>query len=657
MLDEDEFGFSEDGIITSPHTQLMIAQYNQHMKTKMDEKMKENCYKSVPQVLKVRVLAPLPTSPDTEDYPMVENLQTILKLMKCSDNSLQLFDNQGNLVEIEDLTTTITNENIGKYMTITNNPPNNNSKFCEMIVAVPVKMKKPLQTIKDDPKIQLMGTLQASNIWMNEMKHNYLLTRRSGVLVEAAPFLVHIQNFEADLQEAISNAMTMTMIQKITEEESWRTNGKEASPQYISEMIEVKKAKCTHQKGKPGQMVTNFLEIHVPKQYTGLFKNLLCTVSTSTAWKKRFGKFAHTGMVTRTGVEIIQKIYRRQIQYHQQITRIPLFIPDTEYKTDEGLTVIETLTKQAFVQSVEPTYDKAKKGKHFVIVKHSNKGNLLHYINNKLIPTIRPSAVNGAPYIDELYKQDKSPAERVEAQFIAWEDGPQPRDPPTIQRETFGVKHVMFPSRFAAGASTAPAPLPPPPAPNLPQPTKPPNAWSKQPQKPPGNAWTNQLYDNRSLEDTVDETNTMSDLQSNFSRMDAELKALRAEQAEHTRNLANMMDTLMNRIADMMAGRLTNTTPTPHITPLTQIVTQTQSTNTTNNASQTQSEANPVSQTSTPETTLITGTHFPQKLPMEEATPTVIQQAVAPNRTPPSRDSPKKKRPKSDTDKIIIDTQ
>ena len=190
----------------------MIAHYNQHMKTKMDEKMQENCYKSVPQVLKVRVLAPLPTSPDTEDYPLVENLQTILKLMKCSDNSLQLFDNQGNLVEIEDLTTSITNENIGKYMTITNNPPNNNSKFCEMIVAVPVKMKKPLQTIKDDPKIQLMGTLQASNIWMNEMKHNYLLTRRSGVLVEAAPFLVHIQNFEADLQEAISNAMTMTMI-------------------------------------------------------------------------------------------------------------------------------------------------------------------------------------------------------------------------------------------------------------------------------------------------------------------------------------------------------------------------------------------------------------------------------------------------------------
>ena len=256
----------------------MIAHYNQHMKTKMDEKMQENCYKSVPQVLKVRVLAPLPTSPDTEDYPLVENLQTILKLMKCSDNSLQLFDNQGNLVEIEDLTTSITNENIGKYMTITNNPPNNNSKFCEMIVAVPVKMKKPLQTIKDDPKIQLMGTLQASNIWMNEMKHNYLLTRRSGVLVEAAPFLVHIQNFEADLQEAISNAMTMTMITKITEEESWRTNGKEASPQYISEMIEVKKAKCTHQKGKPGQMVTNFLEIHVPKQYTGFFKNLLCTV-------------------------------------------------------------------------------------------------------------------------------------------------------------------------------------------------------------------------------------------------------------------------------------------------------------------------------------------------------------------------------------------
>jgi len=39
--------------------------------------------------------------------------------------------------------------------------------------------------------------------------------------------------------------MTMTMITKITEEESWRSNGKEASPQYISEMIEVQKAKCT----------------------------------------------------------------------------------------------------------------------------------------------------------------------------------------------------------------------------------------------------------------------------------------------------------------------------------------------------------------------------------------------------------------------------
>jgi len=270
---------------------------------------------------------------------------------------------------------------------------------------------------------------------------------------------------------------------------------------------------------------------------------------------------------------------------------------------------------------------------------------------------------------------------KVEAQFVAWEDGPQPRDPPTIQRKTIGVKHVMFPSRFAAGASKAAAPLPPPPAPNLPQPPKPPNAWTKQPQKQWGNAWTNQLYDNRSLEDTADETNTLTDTQSNFSRIDAELKALREQQAEYMRNLderfnrnmeamderfnrnlderfnrnmealddrfrdnmATMMDTMMNRMADMMAGRSNNTTPTPQTATQNQAI----ATTTTNDESPTQSVGNSTSQISTPETTLVTGTHFLQTPAGADNPPTVTQQTVAPNRTPPSRDSPKKKRPKS----------
>ena len=552
---KEEFGFIE-----SLHTRIMIAQYNQHMMTKRLELDEATVDEPQEQVLRFKLLALL-NSPDHQEYPLTQNIRTVLEYMKEADETLVVKNDDGNQVELEELGTSIDNENLATYFTMANNRPNHASKFVEIYVAIPVVMTKSLQEIKNASGGLVMELIRASNIWIDEMQHNYLLTRRSGFLVEVAPFLVHMQHFEAELQAIVKEAVTPEIIEEVSKEEEWREDKYQATTNYICEMIELKRSKNTHQKGKPGQMTTNFLEIHVPKSFAQSLKDILCTVCMSNAWKKRFGKFAHTGLVNNNGVEAIQKLYQRQIQYNYDITRIPLYIPDNQYKLN-GQTVKELVETQSFVQSVEPTYGE-EEGKYFVILKHVHKNKFLYYVKNRLIPAVRASESRGIPYLDEIYNakgQNKTAAERNAESFIVLDDE-EPRLSPHLQRESFDIKQVTVPKKYGPAAP-------------LPQwstvasesgtkkytPDTYGNGWST---VAPTNAWTKPLYDNRSQADTVEETNTLSDNQ--IASIQAEIQEMKEQQSEymekldarHEKNMQSMMENMSKMMTEQIAQMMT----------------------------------------------------------------------------------------------------
>ena len=92
------------------YTRIMIAQYDQHMMTKRLELDEATVDEPQEQVLQFKLLALL-NSLDHQEYPLTQNIRTVLDYMKEADETLVVKNDDGNYqVELEELGTLIDNE-------------------------------------------------------------------------------------------------------------------------------------------------------------------------------------------------------------------------------------------------------------------------------------------------------------------------------------------------------------------------------------------------------------------------------------------------------------------------------------------------------------------------------------------------------------------
>ena len=99
---KEDKGTNPDGFIESLHSRIMIAQYNQHMMTKRLELDEATVDEPQAQVLRFKLLALL-NSPDHQEYPLTQNIRTVLEYMKEADETLVVKHNDGNPLELEEL--------------------------------------------------------------------------------------------------------------------------------------------------------------------------------------------------------------------------------------------------------------------------------------------------------------------------------------------------------------------------------------------------------------------------------------------------------------------------------------------------------------------------------------------------------------------------